>query len=114
MTRRFRFLNLYAGIFLVFLYAPAILLPIFSFNDNTFAVFPLKGFTFKHLQHGSATCRHIAHFWLKAKLLYSSYRVSSAYQRKSTVCSCLCNKVSKFNSTVGKIFHFKNAQRAIP
>ena len=48
MTRRFRFLNLYAGIFLVFLYAPAILLPIFSFNDNTFAVFPLKGFTFKH------------------------------------------------------------------
>ena len=48
MTRRFRFLSLYAVGFLIFLYAPAILLPIFSFNDNTFAVFPLKGFTFKH------------------------------------------------------------------
>lgn len=48
MTRRFRFLNLYAVLFLVFLYAPTILLPLFSFNDNTFAIFPLKAFTFKH------------------------------------------------------------------
>lgn len=48
MTRRFRFLSLYAVLFLVFLYAPTLLLPLFSFNDNIFAVFPLKAFTFRH------------------------------------------------------------------
>ena len=26
---------------------PVLLLPLFSFNDNTFAVFPLRGFTFQ-------------------------------------------------------------------
>ena len=48
MKRRFRFLTLYAAFFLIFLYAPTVLLPLFSFNDNTFAVFPLKGFTLRH------------------------------------------------------------------
>ncbi|MCF3639233.1 ABC transporter permease [Rhizobium sp. TRM95111] len=50
MTHRFRFLSLYAVLFLVFLYAPAALLPVFSFNDSTFAVFPLKAFTLKHYE----------------------------------------------------------------
>ena len=31
--------------FLVFLYGPVLLMPLFSFNDSTFATFPLKGFT---------------------------------------------------------------------
>lgn len=48
MKGRFRFLTLYAAFFLIFLYAPTVLLPLFSFNDNTFAVFPLKGFTLRH------------------------------------------------------------------
>ncbi|WP_374370848.1 ABC transporter permease [Dongia sp.] len=38
-------LNLYGLLFLVFLYAPVLLLPLFSFNDSTVAIFPLKGFT---------------------------------------------------------------------
>jgi spermidine/putrescine transport system permease protein len=38
-------LTVYGMGFLVFLYAPVLLLPLFSFNDNTFAVFPLTGFT---------------------------------------------------------------------
>lgn len=40
-------LTLYGMLFLAFLYAPVLLLPLFSFNDSTVAVFPLKGFTFK-------------------------------------------------------------------
>ena len=35
----------YALIYLVFLYAPIVLLPIFAFNDSTIIAFPLQGFT---------------------------------------------------------------------
>ncbi len=42
---RLDLLTIYGMAFLVFLYAPVLLLPLFSFNDNIFAVFPLKGFT---------------------------------------------------------------------
>ena len=45
MRSRPDLLNAYGLGFLVFLYAPVLLLPLFSFNDNTFAVFPLRGFT---------------------------------------------------------------------
>ena len=37
----------YVVLFLVFLYAPAILLPVFAFNDSSIVSFPLKGFTTK-------------------------------------------------------------------
>ncbi|MDI7863129.1 ABC transporter permease [Rhizobiaceae bacterium n13] len=50
MKRRYSLLTIYAAFFLVFLYAPTVLLPLFSFNDNTFAVFPLKGFTLRHYE----------------------------------------------------------------
>jgi spermidine/putrescine transport system permease protein len=45
MRLRLDLLTVYGMGFLVFLYAPVLLLPMFSFNDNTFAVFPLRGFT---------------------------------------------------------------------
>ena len=38
-------LAIYAVLYLVFLYAPIILLPIFAFNDATIIAFPLTGFT---------------------------------------------------------------------
>jgi spermidine/putrescine transport system permease protein len=47
MTKRFDFFTVYGLCFVVFLYAPVLLLPLFSFNDNIFAIFPLKGFTLK-------------------------------------------------------------------
>ena len=40
-----RWLALYAGAYLLFLYAPIALLPIFAFNDGTVIAFPLQGFT---------------------------------------------------------------------
>jgi spermidine/putrescine transport system permease protein len=40
-----RALKVWFGILLVFLYAPLLLLLIFSFNDNNLPVFPLRGFT---------------------------------------------------------------------
>ncbi|PKP69914.1 MAG: spermidine/putrescine ABC transporter [Alphaproteobacteria bacterium HGW-Alphaproteobacteria-4] len=42
---KFPALRTYAYIYLLFLYAPIILLPIFAFNDGTIIAFPLKGFT---------------------------------------------------------------------
>ncbi|WP_312528358.1 ABC transporter permease [Paracoccus sp. (in: a-proteobacteria)] len=38
-------LKIYAILYLVFLYAPIILLPLFAFNSGTIITFPLKGFT---------------------------------------------------------------------
>src|SRR5262249_45756670 len=44
--RRFGGLTIYAIVYLVFLYGPVLLLPLFSFNDSIYITFPLKGFTF--------------------------------------------------------------------
>ncbi len=41
-------LLVYAILFMIFLYGPVLLMPLFSFNDSTFATFPLKGFTTRH------------------------------------------------------------------
>ncbi|MBL8908090.1 MAG: ABC transporter permease [Rhizobiales bacterium] len=43
--------GLYAILFLIFLYGPILLMPIFSFNDSIFATFPLKGFTLRHYEN---------------------------------------------------------------
>ncbi|MDZ4095204.1 MAG: ABC transporter permease [Paracoccaceae bacterium] len=48
MFRRPDALTIYAVLFLVFLYGPVLLMPVFSLNDATFATFPLKGFTLRH------------------------------------------------------------------
>ena len=45
MTRNLSWLAVYAAIFLAFLYAPIVLLPIFAFNDSKIVAFPLQGFT---------------------------------------------------------------------
>lgn len=40
-----RWLGAYVGAYLLFLYLPIALIPLFSFNDSIQAAFPLKGFT---------------------------------------------------------------------
>ena len=42
---KMRLLTVYAGLLLVFLYLPALFLPLFSFNDSAIVSFPLRGFT---------------------------------------------------------------------
>ena len=42
-----RALLIYAILYLAFLYIPVLFLPMFSFNDNIYVAFPLKGFTTK-------------------------------------------------------------------
>lgn len=45
MRRQGRALGIYAVLYLIFLYAPIFLLPIFAFNNSTIIAFPLSGFT---------------------------------------------------------------------
>ena len=47
INRTNRPLQVYAVIFLAFLYAPVLLLPLFSFNQSIYIAFPLQGFTTK-------------------------------------------------------------------
>src|SRR6185437_5429395 len=39
-------LSIYATLYLIFLYGPVLLLPLFSFNDSYYVAFPLRSFTF--------------------------------------------------------------------
>ncbi len=45
MRHRIDALTIYGILFIGFLYGPVLLLPLFSFNDNIYTIFPLKGFT---------------------------------------------------------------------
>ena len=47
LLRSFPGLSAYAVFYLVFLYTPVLLLPLFSFNEGTIVAFPIKGFTLK-------------------------------------------------------------------
>lgn len=47
-------LALFAIAYLLFLYVPVLLLPIFSFNDSIFTAFPLSGFTTKWYEQAFA------------------------------------------------------------
>ena len=46
-NRSSKVLAIYAVVYMLFLYAPVILLPMFAFNDATIIAFPLSGFTTK-------------------------------------------------------------------
>jgi spermidine/putrescine transport system permease protein len=48
MEKRSPLLFIYAIGFVIFLYGPVLLMPVFSLNDSMFATFPLKGFTLRH------------------------------------------------------------------
>ncbi|MEZ5776211.1 MAG: ABC transporter permease [Hyphomicrobiaceae bacterium] len=56
-------LKLYGLLFIVYLYGPVLLMSVFSFNDNIFAVFPLKAFTLKHYQAAFANQSLINALW---------------------------------------------------
>jgi spermidine/putrescine transport system permease protein len=47
VDKRYGALTAYVVGYLVFLYGPVLLLPLFSFNNSLYISFPLKGFTFE-------------------------------------------------------------------
>src|SRR5882724_9590405 len=47
VDKRYSALTTYVVGYLIFLYGPVLLLPLFSFNNSLYISFPLKGFTFE-------------------------------------------------------------------
>ena len=60
MTFSTRALFAYAIFFMIFLYGPVLLAPVFSLNDSIFATFPLKGFTLRHYGDMAANTNMLA------------------------------------------------------
>ena len=72
----------YAVLYLAFLYIPVLFLPLFSFNDGIYIVFPLKGFTTKWYEV------MIANKSLQAAL-FNSIKVATAVSIISTTLGVL-------------------------
>jgi spermidine/putrescine transport system permease protein len=73
-----RALAAYAALYLLFLYGPVLLLPLFSFNDSIFIAFPLTGFTTRWYSAMAADAdMHLA--------LVNSIKVAAAASVASTV-----------------------------
>jgi spermidine/putrescine transport system permease protein len=78
-------LLLYAVIYVAFLYAPILLLPLFSFNDSVFISFPLSGFTTRWY-------REMAADQAMQRALANTLRVGAVAALGSTVLGLLAAK----------------------
>ena len=82
---RFDLLGVFAVFYVIFLYGPVLLLPLFSFNDSIYVAFPLKEFTFKWYHEMIANTQLI-------KALYASVKVGVAVAFVSTILGILAAK----------------------
>jgi len=87
MARRHRSegLTIYATLYLLFLYGPVLLLPLFSFNDSYYVAFPLRSFTF-------AWYREMAENTPLLEALQASLKVAVSVAVISTVLGVLAAK----------------------
>ncbi len=84
-NRGFDWLILYVAIYLIFLYIPSFMLPIFSFNDSINMVLPLKGFTFKWYEQMASTPGLIA-------ALGNSFKVAIPVSIVTTILATIAAK----------------------
>lgn len=90
-----RWLAIYATLYMIFLYAPVVLLPLFAFNSSTIIAFPLSGFT----------TRWFVDLWTTETLhdaLWNSMRVSVATSLLSTVLGAFAARASARFAFPGK------------
>jgi spermidine/putrescine transport system permease protein len=86
-----RLLVIFAVCYLIFLYVPVLLLPLFSFNDNVYPNFPLKGFTLKWYQQ-------MLHDQPLLDSLWASARVGISVSFVSTVLGLFAAKaMTRYN-----------------
>jgi spermidine/putrescine transport system permease protein len=67
-TRRLFIVATILALYLVALYGPVLLLPLFSFNDNIYTVFPLSGFTLKWYQQLGHEVSLVHSLWASLKV----------------------------------------------
>jgi spermidine/putrescine transport system permease protein len=70
MRRRGRFdsFTAYGVFYILFLYGPVVLMPIFSFNDSIYIAFPLKGFTTQWYEQMVENTSLVRAFWNSLKI----------------------------------------------
>ena len=78
MTSNSRLLLFYAAFFVLFLYVPILLAPLFSFNDSMFATFPMKGFTLRHYAEMAANTSLVQALWNSLMVATSAAVISTA------------------------------------
>src|SRR5690606_31229720 len=83
--RRFDSLVVYGVFYIIFLYAPVALLPMFSFNDSIYIAFPLKDFTFKWYEQMVSNDSLL-------RALYNSLKVGVPVSIISTILGLLAAK----------------------
>lgn len=74
-----RGLFVYAVAYLLFLYVPVMLLPLFSFNDSLYIAFPIKSFTIKWYDEMLHHDRLIASFFNSIKVATATSVVATAF-----------------------------------
>lgn len=70
-------MSLILGVYIIVLYGPVVLLPIFSVNDNIYAVFPLTHFTTKWYGQLAANQEMLASLWASVKIAGASATIST-------------------------------------
>lgn len=83
--KKFDLLAAFAIFYIIFLYGPVLLLPLFSFNDSIYVAFPLKGFTFQWYHEMIANTQLI-------NALYASLKVGIVVAIVSTIFGVLAAK----------------------
>jgi spermidine/putrescine transport system permease protein len=68
LRRHTNLLSLFAVLYLLFLYVPVLLLPLFSFNDNIYVTLPLKGFTLKWYESLAGNSALLKALWASVKV----------------------------------------------
>lgn len=68
LRKHFNLLSLFAVLYLIFLYVPVLLLPLFSFNDNIYVTLPFKGFTLKWYENLLANSSLQSALWASVKV----------------------------------------------
>lgn len=71
-------LSAYATLYLLFLYAPVLLLPLFSFNSGIYVAFPLKGFTIDWYRQMTANGQLLDSLWASLGVAVTAAVVSTA------------------------------------
>lgn len=66
------------ALYIVMLYAPVVLLPLFSFNDNLYTVFPLSGFTLKWYRQLGDDASLASALWASLKVAISASLIGTA------------------------------------
>ena len=66
------------AIYIVILYGPVVLLPLFSFNDNLYTVFPLSGFTLKWYRQLGDDTSLLGSLWASLKVAVAASLIGTA------------------------------------